>query len=62
MNKYRFTYQFHSSKFGFQNSITIENINEDFAKKQAMREIELCYGSKMVKRFSIIKSELIIAF
>jgi len=59
MKKYRCTYQFNHSKFGFQNSITVENINSDFAKDQALKEIEMCYGSKMMKRFTIIKTELI---
>lgn len=58
-NRYRVTYQFHSSKFGFQNSITVISLTEDMARDNAMNEISLCYGSKMAKRFSIVRAEIL---
>ncbi len=51
MKKYRIIYEFKSSKFGFQNSITVFNINPEFALKQASEEVSKCYGSKMLRRF-----------
>lgn len=55
-NTYRVLYEFVNAKFGFQNSITLESTCEEFANRDAMIEIEKCYGSNMIKRFKIVKT------
>ncbi len=50
--KYRILYTFNHSKMGFQNSITIINLNVDLAIEEAKKQVSEVYGSDMLKRFS----------
>jgi hypothetical protein len=56
---YRIIYNFNHSKMGFQNSITVEARNQKEATEIAIKEVEDCYGSKMIKRFSFKAPEAI---
>lgn len=49
---YRILYTFNHSKFGFQNSITVEALNVDLALQDAKKQVSEVYGSKMLNRFS----------
>ena len=49
---YRIIYSFNHSKMGFNNSITVEALNVDYAINEAKRQVSEVYGSKMLKRFS----------
>lgn len=49
---YTIVYTFNHSKMGFNNSISIEALNYEQALEKAKREVSMCYGSKMLKRFS----------
>lgn len=49
---YTVIYTFKHSKMGFNNSITLDAINEDTAIEKAKHEVSMCYGSGMLKRFS----------
>lgn len=59
LNRFRVTYQFNNSKFGFQNSITVNAFNEDHAIDNAKKEVSDCYGSKMLRRFSFLKADVV---
>lgn len=48
---FRVIYEFRHSKMGFQNSVTVESLNEQQAIEQAKREVSQVYGSKMLPRF-----------
>jgi len=37
---------------GFNNSITLDALNKEQAIERAKKEIEMCYGSSMLKKFS----------
>lgn len=52
MKKYRIIYTFNHSTMGFQNSVTVFNINVDYAIEQAKFEVEKTFGKKMIQRFS----------
>ena len=45
-------YTFNNSKFGFNNSITVDAINDQQAIDKAKYEVAGCYGSSMLKKFS----------
>lgn len=47
-------YQFNHSKMGFQNSITVDALDNNHALEQAKTAVSETYGSKMLKRFSFI--------
>ncbi len=50
--KYSIFYNFHHSKMGFQNSVTVTALNVDQAIDLAKDEVAKTYGTKMLKRFS----------
>lgn len=50
--KYRILYNFHHSRMGFQNSITIIALNVDMATQDAKKQVSEVYGTKMLQRFS----------
>jgi hypothetical protein len=52
IKKVTIIYTFNNSKFGFNNSITVEAINDDQALDKARYEVSGAYGSKMLPRFS----------
>lgn len=52
MKKYRIIYSFHHSKMGFNNSITVYALNVDEAIKDAVKQVQEVYGSKMINRFT----------
>ncbi len=52
IKKYTILYYFNHSKMGFSNSITLTALNVDAAIEQAKKEVEMCYGSQMIKKFS----------
>lgn len=45
-------YNFNNSKFGFNNSITVDAICDQQAIDKAKNEVACVYGSNMLKRFS----------
>ena len=45
-------YSFNDSKMGFNNSITVEAVNDAQALDKAKHEVAMCYGSSMLKKFS----------
>jgi len=45
-------YNFNHSKMGFQNSVTVDAINDEQAIDKAQTEVAGVYGSAMLKRFS----------
>lgn len=52
---YKIIYEYTKTNFGFQNQITINSNNEENAKRDALKEIESVYGSKMMRFFKIVK-------
>lgn len=50
--KFTIVYSFNHSKMGFNNSITVEAMNHEQAIEKAKNEVSMCYGSKMLKKFS----------
>ncbi len=52
LHKITVVYTFNNSKFGFNNSITLDAMNNDHAIELAQHEVAGVYGSKMLKRFS----------
>jgi hypothetical protein len=52
LQKVTVIYQFHNSRMGFQNSITVDAISNEHALEIAKKEVAMCYGSGMLKRFS----------
>lgn len=50
--KYKIVYSFNHSKMGFNNQITVEANCYDQAIEKAKKEVSMCYGSKMLKKFS----------
>ena len=52
VKKVTVTYWFNHSKMGFNNSITVDAINNQQAIDKAQYEVAGVYGSKMLKRFS----------
>ncbi len=50
--KFQVLYNFRHSCMGFQNSITVEAINEQQAIEKARKEVSMCYGSGMLKNFT----------
>jgi hypothetical protein len=56
---YRVVYTFNNSKFGFNNSISVEALTPEQATEQAKKEVANCYGSQMFKRFSFKEPEFI---
>lgn len=50
---YLVEYVFNNSKFVFSNSVIVNATNEDKAKEQALTALSECYGSKMLKRFTL---------
>lgn len=50
--KYRILYNYNHSKMGFSNSITVEALNVDQALEKARHEVEMCYGTGMINKFS----------
>ena len=57
MKKHVIVYQFNSSKFGFQNQITVEANNTEQAILKAKNECSQCYGNRMINRFSFQNPE-----
>lgn len=45
-------YSFNHSKMGFNNSITVDAMNEEHAIENAKYEVACVYGSKMLTRFT----------
>ena len=45
-------YSFNHSRMGFNNSITVEALTPVEARLKAELEVSMCYGSKMLKRFT----------
>lgn len=45
-------YTFNHSKMGFNNSVTVDAINDEMAIEKAKQEVAGVYGSKMLRRFS----------
>jgi len=52
LQKFTITYTFKHSSMGFNNSITVEALNKDQAIEKAKHEVQMCYGSSMIKKFS----------
>lgn len=52
LQSFTITYTFNHSKMGFNNTITLDALNKDQAIEKAKKEIEMCYGSSMLKKFS----------
>jgi hypothetical protein len=52
MKSYRIEYWYNYLEMGFMNSITVKAMNVDKAIEEAKIEVEKCYGSGMMKRFS----------
>lgn len=50
--KITITYEFNHSKMGFQNQITVEANCHEQAIEKAKKEVAMCYGSAMLKKFS----------
>jgi hypothetical protein len=57
--QYRVEYIFNHSSHGFSNSVTVSAISSSDAKRQAENEVFLCYGSKMLKRFTLREPALL---
>ncbi len=51
-SRYRILYDFHHSRMGFQNSITVEALNEEQAIEEAKRQVGEVFGNNMVNRFT----------
>ena len=51
--RFRVTYFYNHPRIGFSNSITVDALDEEQAKEKAVKEISMCYGSDMLKRFNI---------
>lgn len=52
MKKFTIIYQFNHSRMGFQNEITVDALDYIRAEIEAKRKICICYGEKMLKRFT----------
>lgn len=50
--QYRIIYTFHNSKFGFNNSLTVEALSIEQALEDVKKQVSEVYGSKMINRFS----------
>lgn len=51
------TYFFNHSKMGFSNSVTVNAISIEDAMQKAQKEVAMCYGSSMLKKFTFKKPE-----
>ncbi len=52
MKDFTVIYTFNHSKMGFNNSITVKAIDNEHAIETARKEVEMAYGSKMIKKFT----------
>lgn len=50
--KISITYFFNHSKMGFSNSVTVEAISIEDAMNKAKKEVAMCYGTAMLKKFT----------
>jgi hypothetical protein len=49
---FQVVYNFNHRSMGFQNSITVTAVDRDRALKVAKEKITICYGEKMIKKFT----------
>jgi hypothetical protein len=52
LQSFTIIYTFNHSKMGFNNSITVQALNKEQAIEKAKEEVQGCYGSGMIKKFS----------
>lgn len=52
LQSFTIAYTFNHSKMGFNNSITVDALNKEQAIEKAKKEVSMCYGSDMLKKFS----------
>jgi hypothetical protein len=52
IQSFTIVYQYNHRSMGFQNSITVNAIDKEKAMEQAKKEVSMCYGSDMLKKFS----------